>query len=268
MFYSEAVRAAAEVAAKKAAYVKKSPLGYLVAAMLAGAYVGVGAFLAFMVGGEAAGQPWQKAIMGASFVVALSLVVFAGSELFTGNNMVMFIGWRMKTNSVWQMLGIWAYSWVGNLLGCILLAVLLVIAGTLGKDPQLALVSTIAAKKVHATPLVLLTKGALCNWLVCLGVWCTYRMKSEAGKLIMIFWCLYAFVACGFEHSVANMTLLSVAFLQHCPDITLPAVGYNLLWASLGNIIGGAVFVGGAYLAASTELREAKTEAAKVPSTT
>ncbi|HOF87622.1 MAG TPA: formate/nitrite transporter family protein [Armatimonadota bacterium] len=273
MFYSDSVRAAGETAAKKVAYLRQSPLGYLVAAMLAVAYVGVGAFLAFMVGGEAStvladgtrvGLPWQKAIMGASFVVALSLVVFAGSELFTGNNMVMAIGWRMRKNSFGQLLAIWCYSWFGNLLGCLVLALLLVTAGTLNSDPQFWLVQKIAYAKTTAPVLPLLVKGILCNWLVCLGVWCTYRMKSEAGKLIMIFWCLYAFVACGFEHSVANMTLLSVAFLQPGSIITLAGAGYNLLWSSLGNAIGGALFVGLAYWAASTDITT-EAAAAKMP---
>jgi len=218
-----------------------------------------------MQDGVRVGLPWQKAIMGASFVVALSLVVFAGSELFTGNNMVMAIGWRVKKNSIGQLLTIWFYSWFGNLLGCLVLAGLLLAAGTLNSDPQFWLLQKVALAKTTAPALQLFAKGILCNWLVCLGVWCTYRMKSEAGKLIMIFWCLYAFVACGFEHSVANMTILSVALFQPGTTITLAGAGYNLLWASLGNAIGGAVLVGLAYWAASTDIK-ADVTAAKTPS--
>ncbi len=267
MFYSDSVRAAGEVAAKKVAFLRDNPIGYLVAAAMAGAYVGVGVFLAFVVGGAATGAPWQKIAMGVSFAIALSLVVFAGAELFTGNNLVMAIGWWRRRNTAGQMLAIWALSWVGNLLGAALLAVLLFFAASMNPDPHYVasnptavksaqqmiyeLVQSVSEKKMHLDPVVLFTRGILCNWLVCLGVWCTYRMQSESGKLIMILWCLYAFVASGFEHSVANMTLLTLALLQpHAAALTWGGMGYNLLWVTLGNIVGGAIFVGAAYWSA------------------
>lgn len=257
MFYSEAVRAVGEVAAKKTALLRENPLGYMVAAMLAGAYVGVGVFLTMVIGGplKEAGSPLLKIAMGGSFAVALSLVVFAGSELFTGNNMVMAIGWWRGKNTFGQLLSIWFLSWLGNLIGCALLAVMLYYSAVLNPSETNAtqqagyeLVQKIAATKMNLSPIVLLMRGILCNWLVCLGVWCTYRMTSESGKLIMIFWCLYAFVAAGFEHSIANMTLFSLALMQpHSPEVTWAGAGYNLLWVSLGNALGGAVLVGLAY---------------------
>lgn len=259
MPYSDTTRAVGTLATKKLAFLRDNPVGYWVAAMLAGAYVGVGVFLAFMVGAPmaAAASPWMKCLMGASFAVALSLVIFAGAELFTGNALVLAVGWWQRKNTAGQMLSVWTVSWLGNLAGAMLLAILLHYSGVLNDTAGLALVQKVAAKKMHLDWLTLLVRGALCNWLVCLGVWCAYRMQSETGKLVMIFWCLYAFVASGFEHCVANMTLLTLALLQpHAADITLAGMGWNLIWSTLGNIIGGAVFVGAAYWLASQQARE------------
>lgn len=248
--YASTLGTVAEVAAKKVAYLRKNPLGYLISAMLAGAYVGVGVFLVFAIGGpmKEAGSPWMKIMMGGSFAVALSLVIFAGAELFTGNNMTLAVGWWRGTNSFGQLLAIWGASWFGNLLGAVLLAIMLFYSSALNGRETASLIQAIAEKKMHHTILELFFCGILCNWLVCLGVWCSYRMQSEIGKLVMIFWCLYAFVATGFEHSVANMTLLTLALLQpHTAAVTCAGMGYNLLWVSLGNAVGGALFVGGAY---------------------
>jgi hypothetical protein len=101
----------------------------------------------------------------------------------------------------------------------------------------------------------LFVRGMLCNWLVCLAVWSTWRAGSDAGKLLMIAWCLFAFVGAGFEHSVANMTLFGVALLQpHGDGVSLEGMMRNLAPVTLGNIAGGALFVGGAYWLASQPL--------------
>lgn len=247
---ADALRALGGAAEKKVGLLRGHMLGYIVSAMLAGAYVGVGVFLAFSVGGPlaAAGSPWQKVAMGASFAVALSLVVFAGAELFTGNALTMPVGLSRRVTSPIGMLQVWVMSWLGNLLGAALLAWLLYVSGVMNGGSELALVQAVAAKKMHLAVPALVARGILCNWLVCLGVWCAYRMKSESGKLIMIFWCLYSFVAAGFEHSVANMTLFSLALLQpHAAAVSIGGAAYNLAWVTVGNLIGGGVLVAAAY---------------------
>ena len=175
----------------------------------------------------------------------------------------MAIGWWRGKSTFGNLLAIWGLSWLGNLLGAVLLAVLLLYStvlnptsGAAPQNPGYLLLQELAAKKMSLAPLALFTRGILCNWLVCLAVWCTYRMQSESGKLIMIFWCLYAFVAAGFEHSVANMTLFSLALLQpHTAAVSWGGMGYNLLWVSLGNALGGALLVGGAYWAGAHRAR-------------
>lgn len=92
-------------------------------------------------------------------------------------------------------------------------------------------------------------RGILCNWLVCLAIWMSARSKEDIAKLVLIWWCLYAFIASGYEHSVANMTLLSLAWLlpNHPDTISLAGWFHNMIPVTLGNIIGGALFVGMAY---------------------
>ncbi len=97
-------------------------------------------------------------------------------------------------------------------------------------------------------------RGILCNILVCLAVWCAFKLKEETAKLIMIFWCLFAFITSGFEHSIANMTLLSLSLMVPHPDtVSLAGLAANLVPVTIGNIIGGAVFIGAAYWFANSE---------------
>ena len=102
-----------------------------------------------------------------------------------------------------------------------------------------------AAGKRTAGFIPLLTRGMLCNTLVCLAVWCGFRAKSDAGKLLMIFWCLLAFFATGFEHSIANMTLLTLALINNGGNEAISMGGYcfNLIVVTLGNMIGAILFV-------------------------
>ena len=103
----------------------------------------------------------------------------------------------------------------------------------------------------------LLARGILCNTLVCLAVWCGFRCRTEAGKLIMVFWCILAFFATGFEHSVANMTLLTLALISNGgnPAITMGGYWFNLLTVTAGNMIGAVLLVALPYHAASREIR-------------
>lgn len=106
---------------------------------------------------------------------------------------------------------------------------------------------TVASKKMHASFYTLFLRGILCNWLVVLAVWCTFRLKTEVAKLIMIWWCLLGFVGSGYEHSIANMTLLTLAnLLPNHGDFAISWSGmmHNLVPVTLGNIISGMLFMG------------------------
>jgi nitrite transporter NirC len=249
MLYQDTVETVAANAVKKAQFLNQHPLGYLLASMLAGAYIGLGIILIYSIGAPlaAASDPSKQALMGASFAIALSLVIIAGAELFTGNNMTMVCGSWMKKTTTSQLLGVWITSWVGNLIGSVALAAIVWSSGAIIMKADV-FVTSAALAKVSAPFWALFWRAALCNWLVCLAVWCSARATSEAGKLVMIFWCLFAFIGSGFEHSVANMTLLSLAmFMPHPEDLTWAACAYNVGVVTLGNIVGGSVFVAGSY---------------------
>lgn len=228
-----------------------NPLGYVMLSILAGAFVGVGVLLAFSIGGLLEGAPTTKVIMGLSFGVALSLVVMAGSELFTGNNMAMTMGMLEKKVTFGDTIKLWVVCWLGNLAGGILLGIIYHFTD-LGVDSVGTFMATAAAGKMSAGPVALLMRGILCNFLVCLAVWSAGRATSDAGKLIMIFWCLFAFITTGFEHSVANMTLFTVSLLSPMDQaVSFGGAFYNLGIVTLGNIIGGAILVAVPYYIAS-----------------
>src|SRR5207253_7974954 len=135
--------------------------------------------------------PFVKLVMGASFGVALTLVIFMGSELFTGNNMVLTIGVLTGKSSIGQLGAVWFWSYVGNLVGSLALAWLIAQSGVLGGDPQRSFVESVSATKMGLPFGALLARGILCNWLVCLAVWGSMRVQSEVAKLVIIFWCLF-----------------------------------------------------------------------------
>lgn len=238
-----------EAGGKKIAYMRQSPWGYLVLSGLAGIYVGFGIVLIFAVGGpiQQSGAPYAKLVMGASFGIALSLVVFAGSELFTGNNMVFAVGGLRRTVGPGPILQLFVLCYVGNLLGSLFLAWLVIQGGSLAPSARELIVQT-TSLKMNAGAKELFIRGILCNWLVCLAVWCSGRTQSDTAKLILIFWCLFAFIASGFEHSVANMTLLGMGlFLPHGDSVSWAGFMRNLFWVTGGNVLGGGMMVGMAY---------------------
>ena len=101
---------------------------------------------------------------------------------------------------------------------------------------------------MNAPGMALFARAILCNWLVCLAIWMAARVNSDSAKCIVIFWCLLAFIASGFEHSVANMTVLGLALAGNHPEsVSIAGFAWNLAWVTLGNAVGGAVFVAGAY---------------------
>lgn len=241
--YGELNQLLVEAAKKKVNFLKESKLKYFVAAMLAGMYVGLGILLIFSIGGLLGKSPASKIVMGLSFGIALSLVVMVGSELFTGNNMVGFGGFLNKAISGKDLASLWITSYIGNFVGAIILAIIYV-GSKSGNAEIVNFIIKASNAKINVGATELLLRGILCNILVCLAVMSAIKLKEETAKLIMVFWCLFAFITSGYEHSIANMTLFSAAYLLG--GITLSGLMYNLLWVTLGNIIGGS-FLGLAY---------------------
>ncbi|MGO9006008.1 MAG: nitrite transporter NirC [Beijerinckiaceae bacterium] len=257
--YTKTINTFCEFAVAKAEISRRRPLAFLVSSAMAGAYVGIGIILIFGLG-QAIDPAWRSLVMGTSFGIALTLVVFAGSDLFTGHTLFMTLGLLRGSIKPASLARTWVFSWVGNLIGAALLAYIFKLGGggAILKDGA-DLIYNASAAKMNAPAIELLARAALCNWLVCLALWTSARTTSDAAKCILIFWCLFAFIASGFEHSVANMTVFSVALLGHpAANVTLGGMAYNLFIVTIGNVIGGAVFVGLGYWVANAEAAPAK----------
>lgn len=252
---SEALDLQAEVADGKIEDFRQ-PGRFLVSSMLAGAFIGVAIVLLLEATGplNAVSSPWTKLVQGLVFGVALTAVVFAGGELSTGNMMTMIQGVFVRRRGAGIAAGIILGSFVGNLIGSVVFAWLVHAGGVMSigatpghAAPGAALLASLIKTKVAESAGALFFRGVLCNFLVCLAVWMAARTKSDGAKLGLIFWCLLAFIASGFEHVVANMTTFSLAMMEDVPGATLGAFGKNLLFVGLGNLVGGGLLVGAGY---------------------
>jgi nitrite transporter NirC len=248
-----AVDESAELARTKAQQVRSLPR-YLLSSALAGTYVGVAVVLLLSVSGPlvSVSSPFARLVQGAVFGVALTLVVFAGAELFTGNAMYMLQGVMARTVGIGSLVAVWVASLVGNFVGALGFAALVHGGGTLGLGatdgqpaPASALLGQLAAAKDAAPGPQLFWRSVLCNLLVCLALWMAGRTRSDAAKLVVLWWALLAFIASGFEHSIANMTLFGLAAFDGSAEWS--ALFRNLAWTVPGNVVGGGVMVGAVY---------------------
>lgn len=235
-----------------------NPIAFWVSSMMAGAYVGFGIILIFTLG-NLLDPSLRPLVMGATFGIALTLVIIAGSELFTGHTMFLTLGVKAGTISQGQMWTILPQTWLGNLLGSVFIALLYNWGGGALLPLDTSLVHSAALAKTTAPAMPLFFKGILCNWLVCLAIWMAIRTEGAA-KFLAIWWCLLAFIASGYEHSVANMTLLALSwFGNHSEAYTLSGIGHNLLWVTLGNMCSGMIFMGLGYWYATPKADRPKT---------
>lgn len=261
--YADSIDRFAKVGAQKASAIVRSPLAFLIGAAMAGAYIGFGDIVMFSVCAHV-DPAYVRLIMGAVFACALTIVVFAGAELFTASAMYMpFAVFRGETG-IGGMLLVWVTSWVGNLIGAIVLAAILHAAGggTLLTEASAIFFKT-ADAKMSAPGVELFAKGLLCNWLVCVSIWMVSRTSSDTAKLGLIFWPVFAFVASGFEHSVANMFVFAFALLgEHPANLTFAGAVHNEFFVTLGNLAGGGIFMAlGYWLQESGTSRTSKAHA-------
>lgn len=229
----------------------------LMLSVLAGAYIGLGALYFVLVESDPSmGFAARRVLGGVAFSLGLLIVVVAGAELFTGNNLLA-MAWADGKISTLELLRNWAIVCGGNFIGAAGLALLVF----LSRHPEMnngAIAQEyvrIAAAKVAMPFWTAFFKGILCNVLVCMAVWMALAGRSVIDKAVAIVFPISAFVAAGFEHSVANMYFIPLAMLLQTFDHigvtanTITWVGFfsNLVPVILGNIIGGSVLVGLVY---------------------
>jgi formate/nitrite transporter len=233
----------------------------LVLGALAGVYIGFGAALATLVGHDAAtkvGVGIAQVLVGSVFSVGLMLVVIAGAELFTGNNL-MIAGALGKQYGLGRMLGRWGLVYAANFAGALLLAFIMYESGLwkMASGAVGAKAIAIASSKVNLSFGEAFFRGIGCNWLVCLAVWMALSARQIAGKILAVFFPIMAFVALGYEHCVANMYFVPMGLLLKNSSVAAGMDLSSLTWrrfltanlvpVTLGNVIGGAIFVGFAY---------------------
>jgi formate/nitrite transporter len=239
----------------------------MVLAVLAGAFIAFGAVFATVVtSGSSLSFGVTRLLAGISFSLGLILVVVGGAELFTGNNLLV-MAWAGKKVNTTQLLRNWLIVYVGNMFGAFSIVLMMLFAGNhlFGQGAVGANMLNIARVKCELGFFQALFLGILCNILVCLAIWLCFSARSAHGKILSIIFPITAFVAAGFEHSVANMYFIPMGItvkewarpefwnsIPGSPDqfgsLTWKTffIG-NLLPVTIGNIIGGAVFVGLAY---------------------
>lgn len=244
---SQIARRVEEMGVAKA---RADALTLFVLAVLAGAFIALGALFFMVVStGSTLGFGVTRLLGGLSFCLGLVLVVIGGAELFTGNNL-MAMAWASRLISAREVLRSWALVYLGNMLGGLGMVVLVLWAdiASLGGGAIGETALQIARDKAALGLGEAFARGILCNALVCLGVWLAMGGHSVTDKILAILFPISAFVALGFEHSIANWFVLPYGLLLDGRGL-VPVGGVlrNLLAVTAGNIVGGTLLVAGVY---------------------
>lgn len=258
----EAVEETIKVGENKAA--KTHIFQTLIAGILAGTFIGLGAFAAAMASHAMENPGLARFVAGAIFPVGIILIVICGGELFTGNTLLILAFIEKKITSG-QMLKNWMIVYIGNFIGTFIIAFLVYNSGLLSTNAGLlgGYAIKVASTKGGLTFIQAFSSGILCNLLVCLAVWGSYTASDVFGKILILWFPVMTFIVSGYEHSIANMYYFTIATLaklnsvfveasqlgDHLEKTELVHIFWNLLPVTLGNIVGGAFFVGLAYWA-------------------
>jgi formate/nitrite transporter len=217
----------------------------LMLAVLAGAFIGFGgaAFTMVMTGVDLTYGP-ARLLGGAVFSLGLILVIVGGAELFTGNALMIMAAVDRRITLA-ELMRSWSFVYLGNTVGAVGLALAFGLSGILD-GPMGATAVKIASAKLTLPPVEAFVRGALCNALVCLAIWLTFAARTAAGKILAILWPIAGFVLLGLEHSIANLYFFPQAMMAGA-EVRAGSALSNLVWVTLGNIIGGAGGVALAY---------------------
>jgi formate/nitrite transporter len=226
------------------------PLTLLMLAVLAGAFISLGAlFFIVVVTKSALGFGMMRLFGGLSFSLGLILVVVGGAELFTGNNLIA-MAWASRLIGTREVMRNWFLAYLGNVGGCLATVLLVVwadVAG-LGGGAVGETAVTIARAKADLSVIEAFARGVLCNALVCLAVWLAMGGRSVADKIFAILFPITAFVAMGFEHSIANWFFLPFGLaLDGEGGVSVVKAMRNIVVVTAGNVVGGTLLVAGVY---------------------
>src|SRR5215468_589983 len=234
---------AADAGFGKVSLLQEDPLRYMLRAVGAGMGLTVVVFTFWVLRQNLHDISMGAVIASGFFGVGLMIIVFTNTELFTSNNMYLTVSSVEGRTSWRQAVLLWIFCYFGNLAGAILVALLLFGAGSLGQLPPDHALFEGALHKAQQAGSVIFFKGILANWIVCLAVRIALRCKEEIAKILVLILVVFIFVYLGFEHSIANMGTFAMAMLAG-GTLTLGEALHNLLYSTLGNVVGGALLVG------------------------
>ncbi|KGP91067.1 transporter [Pontibacillus chungwhensis BH030062] len=232
--------------------VEENPSHYLIRAALAGVYIGFAVILSFKLA-----QPFYEQhasstyfINALFFGIAFCLIIYGGSELFTSNTMYMTVSSLKKETTWFDTLKVWSYCYGGNVVGILFFTGMIYFTGLFQSIiPEESFLIAAAEKKMNVPTSQLFFRAILANWLVCLAVWIPMQVKEDVSKIILMLLIVFTFFLSGYEHSIANIALFSIALSSpHTALVTVEGFMHNVIPVTLGNIIGGGFFVGAVYV--------------------
>ncbi len=248
--------------------VKTKPLNQFILGILAGAFIAFASegsnMAAFNLFAKPETYGLGKALAGVVFATGLMLVIIAGGELFTGNNLIM-IGVLNKKIRLKEMFSNWFFVYIGNFVGAVFIAYMMNMSGLFSSGDNMlgGITLKIAAYKTSLSFSQAFYLGIMCNWLVCLAVWMSYAAKDIVGKCFAIFFPISLFITSGFEHSIANMYYIPAGIMAKSNTLWVKASGLpaekladlnwnsfivdNLIPVTIGNVVGGVMLVATVY---------------------
>lgn len=251
--YTSDIDLIAKMSQKKAKAASDNVGKYVGRGVITGFYIMVAIILSYTTGAILYPKypEVSKVIVAATFCFAIAMIVFFSGELFTGNNFVMCVGLFKKKVTIGTTLKIWVLTFVANSIGLIIFAYIFIKSGaSLGVIQPY--IESVAYAKLDLSPTQMVLRGILCNFSVCLAYLSGLKMKTESGKLAMMFFAVFAFIIAGFEHSIANVGVFSVAYFA-LGSLPMGLVFKNLFFVVIGNIIGGGLLLGGSLVYISVD---------------
>lgn len=242
-----ALRDVEKLALKKQKVFDKSIVRYLLRAILASAFIGFGVIIAFKSGNlfYVEHSPFAYPIAALTFGSAIILIWYGGGDLFTGNTFYFtYAALQGKMNWI-KVVKMWAATYAGNLVGAILFAGVIFLTGLFESSSVNGFLMSVAEGKMNASTTELFFRAILCNWLVCLAFFVPMTLKGDGPKIFTMILLVFGFFISGYEHSIANMSTFAVALVLDHPDtISIGKAIHNLIPVTIGNMIGGGLFMG------------------------
>ncbi|KOO51564.1 formate/nitrite transporter family protein [Viridibacillus arvi] len=229
---------------------RHSAIIYLLRAILASLFIGFGVIVAFKTGNffYLEHSPFAYPAAAITFGVAIIMIYYGGGDLFTGDTFYYTYA-ALRKQMAWKDVGkLWVYSYVGNIIGAILFALLIYATG-LFHDPSVnSFLVSVAKGKTLVPTFELFFRGVLCNWLVCLAFFLPYSVKGDGPKIAMMILFVFCFFISGYEHSIANLVTFSISIATQHPDaVTIAGIVHNIIPVTIGNLIGGTLFMASMY---------------------